>query len=265
MKALQHPVVRFLLSVTIVASIVAVYHFVVHTNPATVGFTFLLAVLIVSASWGLRHAIFLSLVATLAYIFFFLPPVGTFTIADPQNWVALFTFLATAVIASQLSERARRETLNANRRRTELEQLYAFSQQMLATDNVLELVNGIPRSVIRNFGGTACGMFLTERKKVYYSDMSAHSLIADDDLKRTATFGESSGNREQGILIVPLRVGVKPVGALGIVGSNIGHDTLDAVTSLIAIAVERAGAERNWRTLKLVGKASASAPSCSIL
>ena len=242
MKPLHNPAVRFVAGVIVVALIVVVFRFVLHTNPATVGFAFLLAVLIISASWGLRHAIFFSLVATLAYNFFFLPPVGAFTIADPQNWVALFAFLITAVIASQLSERARREALNANRRRTELEQLYAFSQRMLATDNVLELVNGIPRHVIRNFGGTACGMYLAERKKVYYSDLAAQSLITDEDLKRTASLGDASGGREKGILLVPLRVGVKTVGALGIVGTEIGHDTLDAVTSLISIAVERAAA-----------------------
>ena len=242
MKPLQNSVIRFLLSIVVVSSIVAVYRFLLHTNPATVGFTFLVAVLIVSASWGLRHAILLSVAATLAYNFFFLPPVGTFTIADPQNWVVLLTFLVTAVIASQLSERARREALNANRRRTELERLYSFSQQMLATDNVLELVNGIPRKVIRNFGGVACGMFLTERKKVYYSDLTAQSFISDEDLKRTTTLGEGGGDADTGVLLGPLRVGVKTVGALGIVGANIGHDTLDAVTSLIAIAVERAGA-----------------------
>ena len=111
MKPLQNSVIRFLLSIVVVSSIVAVYRFLLHTNPATVGFTFLVAVLIVSASWGLRHAILLSVAATLAYNFFFLPPVGTFTIADPQNWVVLLTFLVTAVIASQLSERARREAL----------------------------------------------------------------------------------------------------------------------------------------------------------
>jgi two-component system, OmpR family, sensor histidine kinase KdpD len=241
-KPLHNAVVRFALALIIVAGIVALFKFALHTNPATVGFTLLLAVLMVSASWGLRHAIFLSVVAALAYNFFFLPPIGTFSIGDPQNWVALFAFLITAVIASQLSERARREALNANRRRTELERLYSFSQQMLATDNVFELVNGIPQIVIRHFGGTACGMYLVDRKKIYYSDLAAQTLITDDDLRRTTTLGEASGNREAGVLLVPLRVGVKAVGSLGIVASDIGHDTLDAVTSLIAIAVERAGA-----------------------
>ncbi len=151
-------------SCALVAGLVALCRFL-HANASTAGFAFLLAVLVVSAAWGLRCAIFLSVVATLAYNFFFLPPIGTFTIADPQNWIALFTFLLTAVIASQLSERARRETDNANSRRRELEQLYAFSQQMLTADNVLGLINTIPVKVVDIFGATFAGMILRPQQE----------------------------------------------------------------------------------------------------
>jgi two-component system, OmpR family, sensor histidine kinase KdpD len=241
-KASNTAIVRFVLSPTIVAAIVVVFRWLLHTNPTTVGFAFLVAVLAVSAAWGLRHAIFLSILATLAYNFFFLPPVGTFTIADPQNWIALLAFLVTAVIASQLSERARREALNANRRRIELERLYAFSQQMLTTDNILELVNNIPAKIVSIFGVTACGIFLVERKKVYLSHLNAHSLIAEEELKRTATRGESSQDTKTGVVYIPLRIGVRSVGAFGLLGSELGRDTMEAISNLIAIAVERAGA-----------------------
>jgi two-component system sensor histidine kinase KdpD len=62
---------------------------------------------------GARHvralpiAIVVSVVAMLTFNFFFLPPVGAFTIADLQNWIALFAFLVVAVIASKLSTAAR--------------------------------------------------------------------------------------------------------------------------------------------------------------
>src|SRR5437879_4793620 len=72
-------------------------------NPTTVALTLLLTVLVVSAFWGLRVSVFTAVIATLGFNFYFLPPVGTFAIADPQNWVALFAFLVTAVIASELS------------------------------------------------------------------------------------------------------------------------------------------------------------------
>ena len=164
-KLLLTQAVRYLSSGALVAVLVALCRFL-HANASTAGFAFLLAVLVVSAAWGLRCAIFLSVVATLAYNFYFLPPIGTFTIADPQNWIALFTFLLTAVIASQLSERARRETINANSRRRELEQLYAFSQHMLTADNVLGLLNAIPIKVVETFGADFAGMYSIHSKKV---------------------------------------------------------------------------------------------------
>lgn len=226
----------------IVAAIVLLYSKLFHVNPTTVGFTFLLAVLIVSATWGLRYAIVLAVFSTLTYNFFFLPPRYTFTIADPQNWIALLTFLVTAVIASQLAERARGEALTANQRRTELERLYAFSQRMLATDNVLTLVNTIPGAVVESFGAESVGMFLVERKKVYYSDIKAQAVIKDEELKRVAGRGEPSADSGVGVLFVPLRLGLRSVGALGVQGGDTGRETLDALASLIAIAIERAGA-----------------------
>ncbi len=81
----------------------------------------------------------MSVMATLAFNYFFLPPIGTFHISGPQNWIALFAFLVTAVTASELSERARRGTRSAIERRQELERLYAFSQLLLSSDNPAEL------------------------------------------------------------------------------------------------------------------------------
>ncbi len=242
MKLLDKAAVRFPVLVLIVLLVVLVYRKVFHVNPTTVGFSFLLAVLIVSAVWGLRYAIVLAVLSALAYNFFFLPPVGTFTIADPQNWVALATFLLTAVIASQLAERARSEAFSANQRRTELERLYAFSQQMLTTENVLTLVNRIPRAVVDTFGTTSAAIYIPERKKVYYSDIKAQGAISEDDLKRVAERGEPSVDSAAELVLVPLRVGVRSVGALGIEGAGVARETLDAISSLIAIAIERAGA-----------------------
>jgi two-component system sensor histidine kinase KdpD len=241
-KAIGKSAGRIAALALIVALVVVVYYKILHVNPTTVGFTFLVAVLVVSALWGLRYAIILAVLSTLAYNFFFLPPIGTFTIADPQNWVALVAFLISAIIASQLAERARRQTEHANQRRVELERLYNFSQRMLATDNVLTLVNSIPTAVVETFGVATAGMYIIDRKKIYYSDVRAQEVIKDEDLKYVANRGESMTDTPHTFLIVPLRVGVRSVGALGVQGGDVSRDTLDAVSSLIAVAIERAGA-----------------------
>ena len=239
---MRNKVIPFAVAAFLVAAITFVYFRLIPVNPTTVGFSFLLAVLVVSAWWGLPYAVFTSILATLAYNYFFLPPIGRFTIADPQNWVALGAFLFTAIVASEISDRARREALNANRRRHDVERLYAFSQELLATDNSLELLNAIPALVVEIFGATSAGMHLSARARTYYSDLAAQTLIQDDELRGVASRGEPATGPEPGIAIAPLRVGVRSVGSIGVIGGSISPEMLEAAASLIAIAVERASA-----------------------
>lgn len=80
------------------------------TNPTTVALSYLLIVLAVAAGWGLAESLICSVAATLCFNYFFLPPIGTWAIEDVENWVALAAFLVVAVVASELSERARQKT-----------------------------------------------------------------------------------------------------------------------------------------------------------
>ena len=210
-------------------------------NPTTVALTFLLVVLLLASRWGLAIATTTAIVAALAFNYFFLPPVHTFTITDPQNWIALLAFLASAIVASRLAERARREALNATRRRKEVERLYSLSQQLLATDNVMELLNSIPHYVRDAFGLKAAAMFLPKRKAVYRTGVD-HPELSEEQLEAVSGRGELVVDEEQQLCFVPLRIGVKPVGSLGLEGAVLSRETLEAVGSLIAISIERAGA-----------------------
>src|SRR3989441_6199222 len=214
-QTMTKSVLRYVAAAALVFAIVYTYHTLIRVNPTIVALTFLLAVLVVSARWGLRHAVFMAIVATLAFNYFFLPPVGTFTIADPQNWAALFAFLVTAVIAGQLSERARRETSRANQRRRELEHLYAFSQRLLTLESVPELLNLVPRHIVETFGGKGAALFVLDRTDVYRSDPNTRE-IETGRLQSVAARGEPVTDLENGLAYVPLRLGVRSVGAIGI-------------------------------------------------
>src|SRR6202162_3407820 len=87
---------RLLLALSLVATITFVFFRLIHVNATSVGFFYLVAILVIATVGGLIEATVSSITAMLCFNFFFLPPIGTFTIADPQNWVALFAFLATA-------------------------------------------------------------------------------------------------------------------------------------------------------------------------
>src|SRR5215510_14113872 len=93
-------------------------------SSTAVALALLLVVLFAATGWGSRPAVLAALLGVACFNFFFLPPFYTFTIADPQNWVALSAFLITAIVAGELSARAKRRAEEAEAGRREIEHLY---------------------------------------------------------------------------------------------------------------------------------------------
>ena len=96
-----------------------------HINSTTAALALLLIILFTATRWGSVPALFTSLLAMLCFNFFFLPPFGTLSIANPDNWVALVAFLLTAVTAGQLSVRAKQRAEEAETGKREIERLFA--------------------------------------------------------------------------------------------------------------------------------------------
>lgn len=241
MKLRLQVAIRFAVCAFLILLIVWLYFKYVHVNPTTVALTFLLAVLAVAAAWGLAYAVPMSIVAALCFNFFFLPPIGTLTIADTQNWVALVAFLATSIIASNLSERARRETRAATGRRIEVERLYTVSEQLLIANNVLELLGAIPFYIRETFGVEHAAIHIADKDKIYRSGPETE-LPPSTELREVSARGEIILGIRQDRCFVPLRMGVRRMGSLGMVGGVLSRETLEALGGLIAIAIERAGA-----------------------
>lgn len=239
-RSIEH-LFRYIACVAATTFVAWLYRHVFHVNPTTVALTFLLMVLWVAAYWGFRFSVFLAVLATLAFNYYFLPPIGTLTVADPQNWVALFAFLVTAGIASQLADRARRQTADANQRRRDVERLYAFSQRLLATDNVAELLNAIPSYVRDGFGAQAAAVYLLSSQQVYRTDPTA-AIFPVHDLQMVSSRGEPVIDHARGVSLTPLHLGTRTTGAVGIAGPVLSRATLEALGSMIGIAIERAGA-----------------------
>ena len=252
---MQEPVLarvfRFAAALVVVFLIVFFYHKILPVNSTTVALTLVLAVLAVSTAWGIAVAVFMSVVAMLAFNFYFLPPVGTLTIADPQNWVALFVFLAVSVMASQLASRARRRTAEASSRRREVEKLYAFSQVLLETGNVIELLNRIPSRIVNSFEVGAAALYLDGKQKVYRSGPAIPQLDLER-LKAVVAREEPVIDEAASLSFVPVRLGLRPFGSLGISGAVLSRQTLEALGNLIAVAVERA------RAVEQLGQAEAA-------
>jgi two-component system sensor histidine kinase KdpD len=192
----------------------------------------------------------MSVVAMVAFNYFFLPPVGTITISDPQNWVALFAFLATSLIASELATRARRQTEEAESRRQDVERLYAFSQRLLVSGNVMSLLNAIPNHVVETFSVGAAALYVDYKQKFYRSGSGSH--FTEEELKQATAREEPIVDGSRSVTFVPVRLGGRSIGSLGISGRRLSRETLDALGTLIGIAFERA------RAIEDLGKTEAA-------
>ncbi|MBV9461461.1 MAG: sensor histidine kinase KdpD [Bradyrhizobium sp.] len=111
-----------------------------HFGVENVDLVFLTAVVLVAVRYGLWPSLFASVAASLAYNFFFLPPIYTFTITDPTNIAAFFFFMLIAILVSNVAARVRTQADTAIGRIRTTEQLYAFSRKLAGTatlDDVL--------------------------------------------------------------------------------------------------------------------------------
>jgi two-component system sensor histidine kinase KdpD len=239
MKEALHLTIRILTSVALIAAIVVVYSRFLPVNVTTVALTMLLAILGIAAQWGLTESLVASVAAMLAFNYYFLPPIGAFTIADPQNWVALFAFLITAVTASQLSIRARRRTAEADARRREVERLYALGQAMLLSDSVRTSARDAVNSIMRTFEIPGAVLFSKGEDEFFRSDQQTQT-ISDEQLRWIASSEEPLIDHQRQIAIVPVRLGGQVLGSLGFIGCSLSAAALNAVTYLVAIGIERA-------------------------
>lgn len=242
-----------------VAAIVAVLRLVADpASPVIAALVLLLAVLGTATIATLRAAVTISVIATLAFNFFFLPPLHTFTIADPQNWVALFVFLAVATIATHLSTAARHRAEEADTRRQEVTRLFDLSRDILLTSESEGALDSLARYVARRFQLPSVALCLPDDGSWRVFQGADETLAVtteqlDDafarlrgtlefDAKERVYAGHASVTGTGGVemRLVPLRLGSRPVGLLATSDTTLDRGTLDALGGVVAIAIERA-------------------------
>lgn len=226
------------------------------TNPTVVGLSYLLVILLIAAASTFRVAVAASVAAVLTLNYYFLPPVGTLTIADPEYWVALAVFLAVSFVASRLSLVARQRADDATARRDELGRLFDLSRDILLTTDSRDAVDGLARHMARRFGLEYICICLPGSDEWHLHESGSGVILDQHELDlalatargalefdaHTRTYG---GHRRvvtdagMELLLVPLRLGTRAVGLLATAGRPVDPGTLDAIAGLAAIAIER--------------------------
>jgi two-component system sensor histidine kinase KdpD len=252
----RRDVVVLLGSLIAIAAVTGLLRMVPDVSPTTVALALLLVVLGTATMARLRIATVVSIVAMLTLNFFFLPPVGTFTVADPQNWIALFAFMVVAVIASNLSAAAQDRAREAIARRNEVTRLFDLTRDVLLTTETASAIEVLARHVARRFELSKVAICLPADHGWQIHQGGAEEVSMNVDVLNTALAkargtlefdayqraygGHIRVGEQNEVSIVPLRHGTRAVGLLAAASPTLDIGALDAVAGVVAIAIERA-------------------------
>jgi len=215
---------------------------------------FLTAVVGIAVRYGLLPSLLASLLASLCYNFFFLPPIYTFTISDPTNIAAFFFFMLIAVVVSNVAARVRTQAVVATSRARTTEYLYSFSRKLAGTatlDDVLWaaayqtalMLNVRVVLLLAEHGRLAVKSGYPPEDQLDDADLAAANWAWSND--RPAGRGSDTlpGAKR---LFLPMRTGRGIIGVIGIDNDRTGPlltpdqtRLLDALVDQSALAIER--------------------------
>jgi two-component system sensor histidine kinase KdpD len=225
-----------------------------YVGVSVISLVFLTAVLASAITYGLWPALAASLVSTLAYNFFFLPPLYTFTIADPQNVVALFFFAVIALIASNLTSRVRSQAMAARQRAKTTEDLYLFSRKLGSAVTLDDLLWATAYQIALMLKLTVVILLPEEGTITVRSGYPPEDTLDEADLAAAKWCWENDRAAGRGAdtlpgakrLFLPIRTGRGPVGVVGLGSDREGpllspdqRRLLDALCDQAALAIER--------------------------
>jgi len=246
LKARMHHIfilaARVCAALALVAATTFFFSRIVPVNAATAGFFYLVAILLIATKGGLVESTIASVAAMLCLNFFFLPPVRAFTIADPQNWIALFAFLATSLTASHLSAHAKRRTQEVLDRQNEMEKLYSLSRSLLLTAPNQSMAGQMVQQIVQAFEFSSFALYVRGSGEIYRAGISPGSDI-DAKMREAAVRSEVVRDEESGLVVTPIRLGGEPIGSLAASGGSLSDAAINSLLNLVAIGLERTSAQ----------------------
>jgi len=133
-----------------------------HLSIATVALLYLLVVFSGSLLWSMGAAVAGSMLAVLAFDYFFVPPIFTLTVASPSEALVLVVFLIVTIIASRLATRERAQAREAQRRARESQVLHRLSQAVAEARSADEGLAAIADQAVEAFGVQHCAILLAD-------------------------------------------------------------------------------------------------------
>jgi len=243
---------RMCAALLIVAAITSFYFFFFNkANSTTIALTFLLAILGIAMGSGLPEAIVASVAGVMCLNFFFLPPLFTFYLADTQNWIALFAFLVTAIVVSQLSASVKQRAMEATRQREEVERLYQLSRALMLLETASPTGRQISQEIAAAFEVDGVAVFDRDVDQTYKIG-NIPSGFSDIRLKDAALQGTAFQDSRLHLSMLPLTSGKDSAGSLAICGGSVSDTAMHAIANLAAVALERVRAQASATRIEAV-------------
>ncbi len=211
-----------------------------HANATIAAVALLLSILLTGTYAKLPEAVIASFAATLCLDYFFIPPIGSITIADPQGWIVLLAFLAVSLIATNLSTRLRRQRDELIAQQIEAEKLHALSRSMLLSDSAEDLERGVVNKCVELFAFTEVVLFELLNGTFYRSHVE--TSIGDEALRHAARCGSIQQSEADKLTVMPVALGNKVFGSVGFRGDVLVDQALQALGSTIAMGIAQAQA-----------------------
>lgn len=227
------------LGATLAAVVTTVGLELAKAHSTTAGMIFLVVVVVTATQAGLVVSLYGAILCAVSFDYFFLPPVHTLTLAGPQEWVSMFTFAISSLVAGRVAERARRQKEEAEQRREDVERLYLLSQEMMLHEDTAALIRDLPGLLRRVFSLGSVILFVQERDQIVSTDAEITALFKAD-LRDLATGHTISSNMREGFEAHTLLVGMRPVGAMAWRPASLSREVATAVSAQVGIALTRA-------------------------
>ncbi len=206
----------------------------------------LLVVVMAALRIGFWQATVISVFANLCLVYFIVPPVFSFVISDPQNWVALGVFEFTALVVSRLSTAAQQEAANAANRQREIERLYQFSCELLLLDRTSSPNPSIVKLIEKLFGASAVALYDSAADRLELAG-NCDSLL--QECARTGKCDASLETNGGRVFLQTLSAEREQIGNLLLRGSLVTEVIFNAISSLTVATLER------WRSFEKESRA----------
>jgi two-component system sensor histidine kinase KdpD len=213
--------------------------FVFHVSQTVAALILMLCVLGVGAYGNRLDALLTPMMAALCLDFLFIPPLYRITIADLNGWISFLVFLATSVIATNLSSRLRRQRDELIARQIESERLHALSRALLLNNRSEDMRRLLLNKCLEIFSFEEAALFEIDSGEFWRTH--ADGKISIDDLRRAATIG-SIEHAAHGVTVIPVALGNKTFGSLGYRGPNLPAPSLQSLGNTLATGIAQAQA-----------------------